>query len=257
MSITASTIVSQMSAALDAEGSDYYTFANDYMPAINYGIDQVIRVINSKFGGTKFPEESLRELVQARVWRTNVYGRISMPSTTWSVLGVYPEIEYDVHTTGDALLPTAPANKYQSDIITNAVFIRSNYTAKRLNPDEFDDVDSNPLAAGYGTGKSVCIKEYAWCEMETYGLNNADDWYPSGKFEIAIKPILDQKIVGLRILKNPTKVTATNSVLEFPISMQTIITDYALLYIAIKQGDHTNVYGVAVDELDKQLLMAL
>ena len=47
--ILASDIIADLKAALDAEGSDYYTEAQDYIPAINRAMDYIVTVFNKAF----------------------------------------------------------------------------------------------------------------------------------------------------------------------------------------------------------------
>ena len=100
MSILVSDIVSRCESALDAEGFERYLFDNDYRPAINYAMEWIVSVFNKAFAENKLSEESMRELVFAKVFITSAHSRInlndlnSINNEVWSILAVYPEIEY-------------------------------------------------------------------------------------------------------------------------------------------------------------------
>lgn len=252
MAIVASSVVSLLKAALDAEGSDYYTFDNDYKFAINYSLDQIVRIINAKYGFTKFPEEVLKELIKVRLYRTSKRSRITIADTVWGIVSIHPEAEYDVMT-GGVPTPSAVANLYESSLITNCAYYKSKYDAKRLTAEEWEETEENPFSSGYDITAENGIKEYAWMETEDYGLGSSDAAYPTS-YQLMIKPILDQKYVGVRYIKMPDRVTTTSSVIEFPSSVLNFIVSYALVFIAIKQGDHTNVYGIGNEQIDAQLM---
>jgi len=98
--IAVTNIIERVIAALDAEGSDRYSFSRDFQPAINYAIEFYVSVFNSAFGENKLSEENLRELVRTRVWQTSQYSRINFSigdtvEEVWSILAVMPRPTID------------------------------------------------------------------------------------------------------------------------------------------------------------------
>ncbi len=62
--IAVQTVVDRMIFGLDAEGSDRYTFENDFKPAINSSVEWLQAVFNQAFADKKLTEENLRDLVK-------------------------------------------------------------------------------------------------------------------------------------------------------------------------------------------------
>ncbi len=74
----------------------------------------------------------------------------------------------------------------------------------------------------------------------------SSDGYPSSNGEIRVLPksVTSKSLVAISYLARPTELDANNyttAVLEFPQSMKRTLADWALQYIAWKQGDGTNL----------------
>ncbi len=115
MPIQAQTIIDNMRrVGLDAEGSDYYTDAEDLIPAINSSIQWLVSVINTGFAKNKLSEETFRELVKVKVFQASDFSRVSIDPAVighdvWTILAVYPKPTTNQSTSA---VPCAGTNIY-------------------------------------------------------------------------------------------------------------------------------------------------
>jgi hypothetical protein len=241
MPILVQTITQRMAAKLDAEGSDRYMFDQDYKPAINEAIEQVVTIFNQAFGDNKLTPEVLRELVKIKVWQTNMYSRVSMSPTDmghplWSIIAVYPEPKLNKGVSG-----SPEADQSKSKIRKDISFISSEKSAKRLTHEEWNQNSKNVFMPG-NTILEGALKEYAYLDFGDY-TSTSYLGLPS-KVEITIRPNVKQKLVAIAYLKYPSQVSAVTDFIEFPESLTNIFVDMALKNMAYKQGDNTNLFSV-------------
>lgn len=256
MPIPAQDIAGRIRAALDAENSDHYRDDLDIIPAINAAQDWLVTIINSVFGNKKFGEEILCDLTQADVFQTTEDSRVSLnvfPETPWTILAVYPK-----PTTKSNLTPvaTVQTNAKISIHKEELYHVSSDNSAKRLTIEEWATNKSNPFEPGYD-GDQLCdeLKEYAYLDPFDYqsypvvpGTGMPNLLNPLQQKEIEIRPALVNELVTIFYAKEPTKITALNQNVLFPVSALSLLTQRALGYISYKQGDGTNLY--AVTQLD-------
>lgn len=226
--------------SLDAEQNDYYTFDQDYKPAINNAVEWIVTVFNEIFGEKKTIPEQLKELVKVKVWQANKYSRVSYnPLDTghelWSILTVMPEPE--IHPNNSINPLTTPT---VSKFFANKTFISSKYSAARLSGEQWNINNDNPFIPGNNVLANG-LKQYGYRDFADY---SSSSYSSPVSFEIEIRPEIPEQYVAIEYLKYPTPITAATDYLEFPSSMIQLISEKALQFISIKQGDQINLWSV-------------
>ena len=77
MAIQVSEIKKRVLAALDAEGSERYTFDQDIKPNLNSAIEILTTWFNEAFAEKKLTPENLREISYTRIWKASYYSRVA------------------------------------------------------------------------------------------------------------------------------------------------------------------------------------
>jgi hypothetical protein len=249
--ISTQDIVDKIEATLDAEGSDRYTFENDYKPAINQSVDWLISVFNKAFADKKLTEENLQDLIRTVVYQSNSFSRIkldaqSMNASVWSILKVNPEpTVYPLN----AAINTLP-NDYDSEFRDDVSYIKSIYSAKRMTTEQWEDMGKNIFQAGNNTLLND-FKQYAYLNYANYSSTSYEVDAP----EIEISPDASNQFVGITFLKYPTQIDLITDSIEFPKTISNLIVQKSLNIISIKQGDQTNLYGITSKDI--QVLVQL
>lgn len=250
---TALELRNQIRFALDAENSDHYRDDMDIIPAINASIKWLTSVVNTAYGQDKIGEEFFRELSSSGVFRTSDTSRVSLtvfPSEVWSILAVYPK-PVTRQITG-VPVPVTPDNT-RSYYLPNKLHISSQLSCKRLNLEQWSVNYDNPFEAGY-QGDQICdtLKLYAYLTPINYqGFSSS---YLTQELEI--RPSSPNEEVTIFWAKKPTQIVNLTDEINFPHSVFQLLFDKALNYIAYKQGDQTNIYGVTAQDI-QQLLTVL
>lgn len=240
--IPVQTIVDRVTSILDAEGSDRYLFDQDFKPAINLTKDWVVAVFNKAFADKKLSEENLKELVQTKVWTTSTFSRINIdPSVVnvWSVLGIIPKpTVYPASST-----PTIGANPDTSTLETGVSYISSDFSARRLTIEEWNENKNNVFEAGNNV-LTTSFTEYAYLNQGDYSSTN---YTTAG--EIEIRPAIPTEFLAVTYLRYPTDVNVIGDNVEFPQTLTDLIVNKVLNYISFKQGDQTNLFSVSGAEV--------
>lgn len=248
--IPAQQVVDLMTFELDSEGSDRYLFDTDFKPAINSAIKWLVFVFNKAFESNKFSGENLRDLIKTRIWVANSFSRVKFDEAAvgdelWSYLGVHPE---PTVFPANAVPPTMP-DEYTSQFIEDVSYVESEYSAKKLSVEKWNENKKNVFEAGNNimTGD---FKSYAYLT----DINYASTVYLQEK-EIEIRPSVAGDFVGITYLKVPTQITTINDDIEFPSSLVTLLVQKSLNFISVKQGDQTTLFSVT--DRDVNLLINL
>lgn len=243
-------VVDRIESILDAEGSDRYTFDQDYRPAINSSIEWLQSVFNRAFADKKLTEENLRDLIRTVVYQTSSFSRVkldsvSMNASVWSILKVNPEPTVYPSTATINTLPNAYDSQFRSDV----TYVRSSYSAKRLSTEQWEENRGNIFEAGNNILLND-FKKYAYLGDANYSSSGY------GSFpEIEISPEIPNQFVGITFLKYPTPINLSTDSIEFPETLINLVVQKALNYISFKQGDQTNLYSVT--SRDVQTLVQL
>lgn len=238
--IPAQQVVDLMTFELDSEGSDRYLFDTDFKPAINSAIKWLVFVFNRAFESNKFSGENLRDLIKTRIWVANSFSRvqfdeIAVGDELWSYLGVHPEPT--VFPTNS--VPPVQPNAYTSAFIPGVSYISSDYSAKKLSVEKWNENKKNVFEAGNTVITTGDFKSYAYLT----DVNYSSSAYLQDK-EIEIRPSVGGQFVGITYLKVPTDITLITDDIEFPLSLITLLVQKSLNFISIKQGDQTTLFSV-------------
>lgn len=252
MPITAQALTDSMASALDAEGNDYYRFDRDYSFAINYAIHWIVDAVVRKLGSNRFSEEALREITKVYMYQTSTFSRVNVvlpgsPPTenVWTIVGVYPLPVTD--PLNATITPVGTA--YDSLLRTDVSYIKSDYNCTRLTADEWNDNRHNPFAPGFEL-ETRNIKTFAYKQLTDYTSSVYNLDVPR---EIEIRPAIPSSFCALEVVKFPTEVTDIGDSVEFPVTLENVLVNLGLLWIARKQGDQTNIYGISEKDITKQI----
>lgn len=243
--ISVQTVVDRLKSVLDAEGSDRYTFNEDFKPAINSSVEWLQAVFNKAFADNKLTEENLKDLIRVSVFQTNIFSRVYLNQATlgtsvWSILRVNPEPT--VYPDGSPLTVTNDNNSlYRPDL----AFVKSKYSAKRLSLEKWDENSENIFEAG-NTFMSNKFKSYAYLNF----VNSSSSNYIPGGAEIEIRPEIPKQYVAITYLKYPTPISSITDSIEFPESLINLVYGKAANFISIKQGDQTSLYSVTTRDVE-------
>ncbi len=240
--IPVQTIVDRVTSILDAEGSDRYLFDQDFKPAINLTKDWVVAVFNKAFADKKLSEENLKELVKTKVWTTSTFSRINIdPSVVnvWSILGIIPKpTVYPA-----ASIPTVGVNPDTSTLETGVSYISSDFSARRLTVEEWNENKNNVFEAGNNI-LTTSFTEYAYLNQGDYSSTN---YTTTG--EIEVRPSVPTEFVAITYLRYPLDINVIGDGIEFPQTLTDLIVNKVLNYISFKQGDQTNLFSVSGAEV--------
>ncbi len=257
MPILSQDMASQMRAALDAEGADYYKDGRDIIPAINNALRWLESLVNRALGEKKLGEEIFQDLSVSGVFRTSKDSRISIedfPTTVWSILAVYAKPETGSNGNPTPVMPFDRKSYFRSDLYHISP---TESGAKRLNLEEWADNKGNPFEAGY-VGGAFCENLIQRAYLNPVSYNSDIHVTPlvtiNVRKEIEVRPPLDKQLVTIFWAKSLTPITALTDYIEFPSQVFQIILNKALQYISYKQGDQTNLYSIT--EQDIQLLIS-
>lgn len=230
--ILASDIIVDLKAALDAEGSDYYTEAQDYIPAINRAMDYIVTVFNKAFAENKLSEENLRELIQIKLYQLSSTSSLTFDAqelaTIWSVYALYPK----PRTTPASITPLTPSTESQE--IANATFLGGDKSTKRRTLEDWNDTEGNPFESGNSIVTTGDLVEYAHLSFASQAVTY-----------IQIRPDIPNAVCAVAFLNYPTHVEDAADGIPFPAVLRNMVTSRALHYIATKQGDNTTAMSIS------------
>lgn len=245
--IAVQSIVDLMKFELDAEGSDRYLFDLDFKPAINQSVKWLVSVFNSAMERNKLSAEDLQDLIRTRVWTASTYSRVNFDEVAvghklWSILSVHPKPNvFPVAST-----PTALPNNYASVFESNVAYTDGYWSAKKLTIEQWDDSRKNVFEAGNELLVNG-LKSYAYKTHINYDTTSS---YAGGK-QIEIRPTIAGNFVAITYLKYPEEITLITDDIELPETLTTLVTQKALNFISIKQGDQTSLYGVTETDVNR------
>lgn len=238
-------VIPKILSALDAEGSQRYLFDQDLKPSINYSIDWMVSVFNKAFADNKLSEENLSELRYTRIFQLNGFSRVyldpvALGHTVWSMIGMFPKPVVYPDT-----LPPSQINPTISVYRNDLSYIKSNFSAKRLTDEQWNENINNPFVAGNNVVfASPGLVSYAFLSPQNYSSSNYNV-----PMETSLRPELPNEFVGITYIKYPTQVNVATDNIEFPSTLLNLIVEKALNFISYKQGDRTNLYSVTAADV--------
>lgn len=235
--INVSDIIVDMKAALDAEGSDYYTDAQDYIPAINRAMDHVVAIFNKAFSENKLSEENLRELIEIKLYQLSSSSTLTFTAQdlddVWTISAIYPTPR-TIPITITPLTPSASSQEYAS---TNK-FLGGTKSAKKRTLEDWNDTEGNPFEKGNTSISSGDLVEYAYLPFSSQTVTN-----------ILIRPSLINGVCGVAFLMYPPRVVDNGDTVPFPSVVRNLMSSKALRYIAEKQGDNSTLLFVTDNDV--------
>lgn len=260
MSIPYATIQQTVLAELDAEGGQYYLDELDIVPALNSAQDDLLQKIGVVIGSKKFSEESLRGIIQTRIYQPSIYSRINVDQVipSWGIISVMvnPLVAIPPAPVSNFVPATVP-NADQSAMLSNYIYVSGGKGCRRLNSQEWVSNPGNPLLDGYiPTAAEVAYAQANGITINTgYAylshIDNLSGIDATMPYEITIRPYLTSSTpVAITTVKYPTRVTypALNNVDFSPVFLRALVKS-TLNQISIKTGDGTRVFAVTQQEI--------
>jgi hypothetical protein len=278
-----------MAAKLDAETPagttiDYYTWDNDYKPAITDALEWITSIVTPMIGTKKFSEEAFAESTLCRIWQTNKFSRVNfdpsvMPfgSDVWTVLSVRPKPKVYLEDLPPSNPPLPyynevfnyigqemdnkpivsksystgnPLKAFESTIRPELAFVVSDKGAGRLTAEESAEAANNPFVKGYDNPFIICeeMREYGWMVSVDYTAS-VGGYILTVPKEIQIYPRLYGDLVAVFYIPVPVTPTNITDSIALPISMKGVLVAKALHYISWKQGDKITLNTATTNEL--------
>jgi hypothetical protein len=237
--IPVANIISGCQAQLDAEGSEYYLFTQDYKPAINAAQDWLVGVINAALGEKKFSEEIFQDITYARVFQTSGFSRVRIDPAqlghdVWTILAVEPNCTTSPTFTVQ-VLPSHVDSIYRSDLTQ----VNSPYYASRLAAEEWATNEGNPFSNSHTLEAGETARYFGYLNYTNYTSTNY--LLAAPKQEIEIRPHIADSPVAIRYAKVPLPVSLVTDNIEFPAFCKDYLVSATLAYMAVKQGDGTTL----------------
>lgn len=249
-----STIDNIVVSQLDAEGSDHYDLNEDRIPAANKALDRIVGMCVIALEANKFSADSLRDLLQVRIWQASQYGRIhfnpaALGHTMMSIVAVMPDPEFFPGT--DTTPLSLGANPFTSRLRLDLPFYRGKYSAKRYTREQRHDVQDDVFAHGNEVLTSATRKRYGYLHIRDY---RTTDYTPSApELEVFPIPPAPGRYVAVEYLRYPNRITQIGSQVELPLHMTNLMVSATLSEIADKQGDGTTLKSVAEASIAQQV----
>lgn len=241
-----------MAAQLDAEGSDHYTFEEDYLPSLLQSQEYILSLVQSNYGTRRFSERALSLLLFTKVYQTNAYGRIHIDDDQltirqygplWDVVAMYAEPEIIGST---AIFPASAQASFLRD---DVAFAGSEHPCKRMTIEQVAELKRNTFSPGNPAFAGSSLRQYYFCNL---GFMRSSIAYPTQGWEYEIGPrqLTSKKFIAVSWLKQPFRPVSITDTMDFPPSMMNLIVAKALSFISVKQGNGTTQFGVS----DKEVL---
>jgi len=248
--IAVQSVVNSMAARLDAADSDYYRFDRDYLPAILDSQRLLVSLVDSLYAEKRLSEEIFQDLLEVRVFQTSTFSRIQFtslaPSDVWTIVSVEP-----LPTTSPVFTASAPAFPNRSFYRSDLAHVTSSFSADRTTIEERNRAKTNPFAAGHDLETGETAKTYGYLLHNDYS-SDTYTFQTNRPQEIEVFPFIPLQPVTIRYAKVPSEPATISDSLEFPLMFQETITQGALLFISVKQGD-----GTTVNSISNQMLSSL
>lgn len=253
--ITVSELISRIrEVGLDAQpDTDYYQDTVDIIPAIDSAVKWLCSVLNAAKADNKDIEEALSDLEYASVYQTNIYSRVSIDDSIWTIDAVYA---LPVTDTVAGSSPVPQPNPKLSVKRTDLLHISSQYPCERKTVEYWGSNVGNPFAKGNQyvadinspTVNGTLPVQFAYLNPDTYSSATPD------MYDLEVRPAIPNKLVTIFYVMKHPMITASNQTIFFPYSVFNILYEKALQFISYNQGDGTNIFGVT--EKDVQKLVA-
>lgn len=220
-------------SALDAEGTEKYTFEQDTKYAVNGAMEILVTWFNQAFAQKKLVPENLKDLTKVKIWKLNSYSRFSFDEAAvghpiWTTFAIYPRPIVNKSSTPIS----ADKTNSESQFMPKLSFIKSMQSAKRLTFEEWNENQNNAFMPGNSVLKGD-LTEFAYLDAADFSSTTYTG--NSDKAEWTLRPDIPNELVAMAYLKYPTPVQQITDSLEFPVSLTDLITELCLNKMAYKQ----------------------
>lgn len=247
MPILASAIKTQVLSILDAEGSDRYRDAEDFIPAINNTIRWSVTLFSAAMSAKKISPNVLSELTVTKVWQLSSLSRFAFDPAAvghefWIELALYPQA-----STIPPFQSVPPLSPTDYVYLPNLSFVKSKYSAARITEEQDGINTKNP----FFPGNSVLTNP----ELKTYGYMSPSDYSGAytaqGVYEFQVMPDLPFGCCAMKYIKQPLPITAMTDTIPFPSKILDLMAAKTANFIAEKQGDQTTLYVVSDRDINQ------
>jgi hypothetical protein len=254
----------QVRARVDAVGTDHYDLNLARIPAVNAAQHLVQSALSSLIEGKKFSGEALRDLNWTAVFQTSEFGQIDLdrllgtatinyiPHKLWTVLAVYPEFR-----SSEAQTLTTDPIPVHSLLRQDVRFVSPVKAAKHYTQEQWASAQGNIFAPGSPLMTNAKLKEYGYL----LGTRTATNTGPTSQVMMSIlgTPPVGRQLVAVSYLKVASTVSEmpleegdtlyTQTMLEWPDSMEELIVTAAHRILSVKQGDGTTLHSLSMEEM--------
>lgn len=247
-------IVSTLESRLDAQGTDYYNFENNYKTAINESVKFIVSLIDRAIEENKITSEVLYTLQESSVIQLSKYSRFTYDdNAVWSIRSINPLPKTEAI---EGVTEVTHENKLLSVTRNDLVHVYSHYWCKRLTKEEWELNAQNPFSPGnivincsnleHGSMDNV---SFAYLSPYSYGMKVTVGEETIPVKEIEIRPYIPEKRVTLFYVKRPEEVTQVTDTINLHSKLFGFLIEKCLNYIAYEQGDNTNIFQLSQREL--------
>jgi len=236
MSFLASVIESDLEFMVDDANSSRYSFADDFVHAINASIQHVVALLEAAFVDDLLSPTILSELITfAPLSFTSEEGtaRITITATydnIWRIVGVDPE----------PIMDSGDFYKYQASTTPWAKFVPYN---------EWGSMVEDPFAAGYPNTPSDLVR-HVYTRVYKDGQ--------AGNILLLLKPVPVNAAERAMVvfLANPGIVAAAANAILLPLSLQKLISNKAYTYL-MRQAGPEAAQNIQISEKEVQELVSI
>lgn len=263
--ILTSDIVSSLKSRLDAEGSDYYNFDNNFKPAINESIRFILSLMDYAVEQNKVVTEALYPLQKAVVYQLSSYSRFTFDDieegqaggqNMWSIRSVNPLPRTNAKPNVTPLVQTDTTRSLKR---SDLVHVSSNYACKRLTKEEWEMNAQNPFKPGntiircstLDNGSSDNVR-FAYLNPYDYNVGQVqveEEYNDAPAPEVEVRPYIPNKLVTVFLVSVPAPITTENDTIPFHSKLSNFLIEKCLQYIAYQQGDNTSIFQLSQAEI--------
>jgi hypothetical protein len=237
--LLASALVSDLEFLVDDENSERYSFANDYMPALNMAVRYIMSAFDKAFERGVLAPSIFNELLTAvlvsptaipnedavKLALTSVF---IVQEKLWRIVGVDPD----------------PVISGTTDYVTAGARL-----AKFIPLINSGGATEDPFAPGYA-GLASDLDLFTYTQINTIDPDGGAAQY------LVVRPAPTNTKVGIIHLRTPTKISAVDSEVEFPPVLHQPVVMKAYQYLMIQAGREAST-ALQVSDKDVKELTAL
>ena len=270
--ILVSDIVATLVSRLDAQGSDYYNFTDNFKPAINESVSFIVSLIDYAVEQNKFTTEVLYPLQKALVVQLSRYSRFTFDDKKiWAIRSINPLPKTEVNPDVQQVVQI---RDYVSIERPDLIHISTNYFCQRLTKEEWEANAQNPFKPGNIVMKCSTLQEgsndkgnivmkfstlqegsnynvrFGYLNPHNYGTLLEGEGEDETANEIEIRPYIPKKLCTLFYVARPTAIDSESDEIGLHFKLYNFLVEKCLQYISYQQGDNTNIFSLSTKEIN-------